>query len=171
VSRDSSGAGPAASYCEARELPDSEWVAQQTFEELTTRDLHARVVAAEVIPAESPGGPDVVEAGGYAPLSVAEHLAVVAAGEVLARSYRHPWFVDRALRAGATWQQLADAAGCTAEQARGEYRSWADGERRVQAAYDERRWADHEGRFGMDDAEYAAVLQRAAEPEQLGAGQ
>jgi hypothetical protein len=163
VSRDCSRADPAATYYEARDLPDSEWVAEQTFEELTTRDLHARVVAAAgVIPPESPSGPDVVEAAGYAPLSVVEHLA---AGEVLVRSYRHPWYVDRALRAGATWQQAADAAGCTEEQARVEYRSWAEGERRARAAHDERRWADREGRFGMDDAEYAAAMRRAGEAQ------
>jgi len=97
--------------------------------------------------------------------------AHAAAGEVLARSYRHPWYVDRALRAGATWEQVADAAGCSEELARAEYRSWAEGERRARAAYNERRWADREGRFGMDDAEYAAAMRRADQAQPDGAAE
>jgi hypothetical protein len=56
-----------------------------------------------------------------APLTVAEHLEALALREVLARYFRHPSAVQRALVAGATWEQVGAAAGCTAGEAQAGY--------------------------------------------------
>ena len=85
-----------------------------------------------------------------------EHLEVLATGEVVARMYRHPANVDRALEAGATWEQVADALDCDQAQARQDYRKWAEGQHRLWAG----EYGDG-GKFGMNDAEYAAALARA----------
>jgi hypothetical protein len=87
---------------------------------------------------------------------VDEHLEVIATGEVVARIYRHPADVDRALQAGASWEQVAAARGCDEAQARQDYRKWAEGQHRL--------WAGEYsggGKFGMNDAEYAKALARA----------
>ena len=39
----------------------------------------------------------------YPPLTVAEHLELLALGERIARYYRHPSQVDKAVKAGACW--------------------------------------------------------------------
>jgi hypothetical protein len=75
------------------------------------------------------------------------------AGELLARYYRHPAHVHRALQAGATWEQVAAATGRDEAQARQDYREWAEDEHRL--------WADYNGEFGIDAAEYAAAIARA----------
>jgi hypothetical protein len=96
----------------------------------------------------------------YEPLSVEEQLEVLATGEMVARMYRHPADVDRALKAGATWAQVAEARGCSEEEARHNYRAWAEGQHDL--------WASEfsgGGRFGLDDDEYAQAVARAAEPE------
>jgi hypothetical protein len=84
---------------------------------------------------------------------VIEHLELLAAGEMLARYYRHPAHAHRALQAGATWAQVAAATGRDESQARRDYREWAEEEHRL--------WADCDGEFGIDDAEYAAAVERA----------
>jgi hypothetical protein len=63
-------------------------------------------------------------------LAVAEHLELLALREVLARYFRHPAPVQRALAVGATWQQVADATGCAAGEALAAYLRWTD--RRLQ---------------------------------------
>ena len=93
------------------------------------------------------------EVGGFEPLTVTEHLELLAAGELLARYYRHPAHAHRALQAGATWAQVAAATGRDEAQARRDYREWATDEHRL--------WADCNGEFGMDAAEYAAAIARA----------
>ena len=50
----------------------------------------------------------------FPPLTVAEHLEMLALGERIARYYRHPSQVDKAVRAGASWEQIAAATGATA---------------------------------------------------------
>ncbi len=64
----------------------------------------------------------------YPPLTVAEHLEMLALGEAIAFYYRHPAGVDHAVRAGATWEQIAAARNTTAEAARAAYREWAEGQ-------------------------------------------
>ena len=87
----------------------------------------------------------------FPPLSVAEHLEMLALGERIARYYRRPAQVDRAVRAGATWAQIAAATGTTADAARAAYREWADGQHRLYAGPG----------IGLDDDEYAAALELA----------
>ena len=66
-----------------------------------------------------------------AALAVVERLELLALGEVLARCFRHPAPVQRALAAGATWQQVADATGCTTGEALAAYLGWTDGRRQM----------------------------------------
>ena len=96
---------------------------------------------------------------GSEPLTAAEHLEMMAAGEVLARYYqRNQARIDRAVRAGASWEQVAAAAGISAAQARQEYRDWI----RQQHVRSEN---PNPYGLGMDDAEYLAALARAVEPD------
>jgi hypothetical protein len=100
-----------------------------------------------------------VLSAGRDPLTAAEHLEMMAAGEVLARYYyRHQDRIDRAVRAGASWDQVGAAAGISAAQARQEYRDWA-GQQHVRSGN------PNPYGLGLDDAEYLAALARAVEPE------
>jgi hypothetical protein len=96
---------------------------------------------------------------GSEPLTAAEHLEMMAAGEVLARYYqRNQARIDRAVRAGASWEQVAAATGITAAQARQEYRDWA-GQQHVRSEN------PNPYGLGLDDLEYLSALARAAEPQ------
>jgi hypothetical protein len=90
----------------------------------------------------------------FPPLSMAEHVEMLALGERIARYYRHPAQVDKALRAGASWAQIAAATGTTEDSARAAYREWADGQHRLHAG----------GYGGLDDGEYAAAIKAAGVP-------
>lgn len=127
--------------------------ARERFEELTLRDLMVRSLAklrarGEYDPQRH--GP----ASDYQPLTRAEHLEILALGTILARSYRHPAYVHDAVRAGASWAEVATALGCGQDQARRDYRTWAEGQHRL--------WLTDQGPFGLDDSEYAAALAQAA---------
>ena len=129
--------------------------ARERFEELAFRDLSVRGFA--ILKARGTYDPDKHgDADRYQPLTDAEHLEILAAGEVLARYYRHPAYVDQAVKGGASWSQIAEAVGSDEEQVRQQYREWADGQHHLHVYY--------EGKFGMDDAEYAAAIRRASEP-------
>jgi hypothetical protein len=92
------------------------------------------------------------------PLTAAEHLEMMAAAEVLARYYqRHQARIHHAVRAGASWEQIAAAAGISAAQARQEYRDWV-GQQHVRSDN-----PDPYG-LGLDDFEYLTALARAVEP-------
>ena len=82
----------------------------------------------------------------FPPMTVAEHLEMLALGERIARYYRHPSQVDMAVKAGASWRQVADATGTTPEAARAAYREWAEGQHKY---------------AGMGDDEYAAAIEAA----------
>jgi hypothetical protein len=129
--------------------------ARERFDELTGRETMSRAIATlKARGAYDPGrhpDPDT-----YQPLTAAEHLEVLAIGEVLARHYRHPAYVDQAVKAGASWTQIAEAVGSDEAQARQQYREWAHGQHDLYVAY--------EGKFGMNDAEHAAAIKRACEP-------
>jgi hypothetical protein len=90
----------------------------------------------------------------FPPLTTAEHLEMLALGERIARHYRHPSQVDNAVKAGASWAQIAAATGTTEDAARAAYREWAEGQHKY---------------AGMDDAEYAAALERAGGTDAGGA--
>jgi hypothetical protein len=122
------------------------------YHELTERDLLAGSIA--TLKAQGTYEPNEhVNEEGFPPLTVAEHLEMLALGECIARYYRHPSQVDKAVRAGATWEQIAAAAGTTDEVARAAYREWAEGQHKY---------------AGMDDAEYAAALRAASEDTEGG---
>jgi hypothetical protein len=121
------------------------------YEELTDRNPMARSIATLQARGEYDAAkyPDPTE---YQPLTVAEHLEMLALGEAIAFYYRHSAGVDHAVRAGGAWEQIAAARDTTAEAARTAYREWAEGQHRY---------------AGMGDEEYAAALKAAGE----GAGQ
>jgi hypothetical protein len=128
--------------------------AQKRHDQLTQQDALARAKA--TLRARGEYDPAKHGTEEHEPLSVDEHLEVLATGEVVARMYRHPANVDRALEAGATWEQVAAALDCDEAQARQDYRTWAEGQHRL--------WAGECGsgaKLGMNDAEYAKALARA----------
>ncbi len=90
----------------------------------------------------------------FPPLTVAEHLEILALGERIARYYRHPSQVDKAVKAGASWDQIAAATGTSADEARAAYREWAEGQHRLRQDFPG-------GTIGMGDEEHAAALRAA----------
>ena len=86
------------------------------------------------------------------PLSVADRLELMATGEVLARYYRHPSMLDRTVNAGASWEQIGAARGTSADQARQDYREWAEGQHRLWQATCQ---------WGLDDIAYTEGMARA----------
>jgi hypothetical protein len=137
-------------YHEAMDLSLRDQIAR--YEELTDRDLMARSIA--TLQARGEHDKDKhPDRGEYQPLAVAEHLEMLALGEAIAFYYRHPAGVDHAVRAGATWEQIAGARNTTAEAARAAYRKWAEGQHQY---------------AGMGDNEYAAAIEAAGEPAPAG---
>ena len=157
TSQDPRGPGrePVITYGQAQDTYRGTIEARQRFDELTSRDLCARAFAT----LKARGTYDPArhgDVGKHQPLATAEHLELLAAGEVLARHYRHPALVHQALEAGATWPQIAAAVGSGEDRVRQQYREWADGQRRLHTWY--------EGKFGLNDADYATAIERAADP-------
>lgn len=143
---------PATTYQETSGRYRATGDARERFEELAVRDVSARAFTALV--ARGDYDPRIHgDVSGSEPLTVTEHLELLAAGELLARYYGHPAHVHRALQAGATWKEVAAATGRDEAQARRDYLRWAEDEHRL--------WADCNGEFGMDAAEYAAAIARA----------
>ena len=58
------------------------------------------------------------------PLTVDEYLELLALGEALARHFRPVAVIRRAMTAGATPQQIADACGCTTGQVLAAHLGW-----------------------------------------------
>ena len=120
------------------------------YRELADRDVMARSIA--TLKARGTYEPNkYVNDETFPPLTAAEHLEMLALGERIARHYRHPSQVDKAVKAGASWAQIAAATGTTVDAARAAYRQWAEGQHKY---------------AGMDDAEYAAALERAGDGSQ-----
>jgi hypothetical protein len=143
---------PATTYQETSGRYRNTGEARERFEELAVRDVSSRAFMALV----ERGDYDPrlhADVGRSGPLTVTEHLELLAAGELLARYYRHSAHVHRALQAGATWEQIAAATGCDEARARQDYREWA--------AQEHQLWVDHGGELGIDAAEYAAAAARA----------
>jgi hypothetical protein len=117
------------------------------FRELADRDLTSRSIATLQARGEwTEERARTLDPDKYPPLTVAEHLEMLALGERIARYYRHPGQVDKAVRAGASWEQIAAATGTTVDGARDDYRLWAEAQHR---------------HTGMSDADYAAALELA----------
>ena len=146
---------PATTYWQAQDAHRSTVEACERFEELSTRHLVVRALTT----LKASGTYDPARhshAGRYQPLTAAEHLELLAVGEMLARHYRHPAYVHDAVQAGATWPQIAQATGSTEAQVRQQYRQWADSQHRLHDYYG--------GTIGLSDADHATAIQRAAEP-------
>jgi hypothetical protein len=131
--------------------------ARERHDELSMRDHLARAYAK----LRASGEYDAARhgTGDTEPLTAAEHLELLATAEYLARAYKPSFETDNALRAGASWAQVADALGTGEAAARVAYRAWADGQ------HDMLTWT--EGRLGMSHADYAEAMQRVgygAEP-------
>jgi len=126
--------------------------ARERYDELSMRDHLARAYAR----LRASGEYDAARhgTGDAEPLTAAEHLELLATAEHLARAYKPSFETDNALRAGASWAQVADALGIDEAAARVAYRAWADGQ------HDMLTWT--EGRLGMSHAEYAEAMQRVA---------
>jgi len=97
----------------------------------------------------------------YPPLTTDEHLEVIALGEVMARHYRHPTQVHHAVMAGATWAQIAAAAGGDAGETLEGYLRWAEQQRQLREQFPD-------GSIGLGDDEYAAAIKAAAAADQGG---
>ena len=120
------------------------------YRELADRDSMAKAIA--ILKARGEYTPNEhVNEEKFPPLTVPEHLEMLAMGECIARYYRHPSLVDRAVRAGATWAQIADAIGSTAEAARRAYREWAEGQHQLHRDIG----------MGISDQEYAEATKLA----------
>jgi hypothetical protein len=98
------------------------------YRELATHDRMARAIATLNARGTYTTPREHVNEEKFPPLTVAEHLEMLALGERIARYYRYPAQVDQAVRAGATWDQIAAATGTTVEAARAAYREWAEGQ-------------------------------------------
>jgi len=124
-------------------MPDGRIVDQiDRYGELADRDVMARSIA--TLKARGTYEPnEYVNEAKFPPLTVAGHLEMLALGERIARYHRHPSQVDHAVKAGASWAQIAAATGTTEDASRAAYREWAEGQ--------------HE-HADMDDGEYAAAL-------------
>ena len=125
--------------------------ARERYHELSTRHHLARAYAQ--LRATGQYDPARHGAGDTQPLTAAEHLELLATAEHLSRSYKPVPEVDHALRAGASWAQIAGALGTDEPTARAAYRAWADGQ------HDLLTWT--EGRLGMSDAEHAEAMRHA----------
>ena len=117
------------------------------YRELADQDLMARSIATLKARGEwTAERARTLDPDNFPPLTIAEHLELLALGERIARYYRHPSQVDKAVRAGASWEQIAAATGTTEDAARSAYREWAEGQHKY---------------AGMDDGAYAAAVKAA----------
>jgi len=122
---------------------------EDRYRELAQRDALAKAIAIKKTRGDYQPGGHVSEEN-FPPLTVAEHLEMIALGERIARHYAHPSQVDVAVKAGATWAQIAAARGADEAAVRQQYREWAEGQHRY---------------AGMGDEEYATAIARASAGE------
>ena len=144
------------SYDEIGQMPLTDVLSR--YEALNDRDSMARAIATQQ--ARGTWTADgSIRAEDYPPLTVAEHLELLALGERLARYYRHPVLVHYAVTAGATWEQIAAATGGTVSHARQAYVAWAAGQRRLRQDFPG-------GTIGLGADEYAAAVTAVGEQDQ-----
>ena len=143
---------------EAASMPLADVIAR--YQALDHRDAMARAIATQQARGRQFTDGSLNPAD-YPPLTLAEHLEMLALGEALARHYRHPALVHYAVTAGATWQQVASAAGGNAGEALNEYLQWAEGQHKLREEFPE-------GTIGMGDDEYDAAVKAAAAAGQGG---
>lgn len=121
----------------------------ERWHELDGRHHHCRAVTALKARGEHDPARHSAESP---PLTAGEYLTLIALGEAIARTVRHPAQAHNALEAGATWEQLAAAAGRGEATVRQAYRQWADSQRRLR---------EHYGKWGLTAEEHAEALKRA----------
>ena len=142
--------GP-ATYDEASGMPWPDVL--NRYQVLNDRESMARAIA--TLQARGKWNDDrSIDPEDYPPLTAAEHLELIALGEVMARHYRHPALVHYAVLAGATWEQIAAATGGDPDRARQAYREWAEGQHRLRSDFPG-------GTIGRADDEYAAAIKAA----------
>jgi hypothetical protein len=88
------------------------------------------------------------------PLSVAEHIELLALAECIARTVRHPANVHHALLAGVTWADIARIVDSDELTVRRDYQQWADDQHDLNQRYPN---------LGMTTDEHAAATIRAAQ--------
>jgi hypothetical protein len=146
--------GP-VTYGDAADLPFTDVL--NRWQALEQRDAMARAIA--TLQARGEWHDDrSLDPADYPPLTVAEHLQLIALGEVAARRFRHPAAVHQAVLAGATWEQIADAAGGDPDEARQAYRAWAEEQHDLRQQFPG-------GTIGLGDEEYAAAIGEAGQPD------
>jgi hypothetical protein len=112
--------------------------------ELRLRDTLSRTPSASKASMEAGG----CSPAGWAPLTASEHLELLQKQRWLElRLSRRDVGVRRALEAGASWADVADALGLDVEVVRAKFRVWVAGQRRLHA----------EIGIGLDDVEGAAA--------------
>lgn len=143
------------------DVPDGTVETRERYEALAGRAMVARILD------------DLRERGEYEPgkhaaldaepLTADEWSEMLAYGHSLARYYAHPADLGRAVRAGMTWEQVAEAIGPGADggaaKARAAYRKWAVGQRQLNAGQ------EPGSTLGMTADQYAEALALAAEPD------
>ena len=148
-------------YDEVAEMPLADVL--NRFQALEDRDSMARSIA--TLKARGTYLSDAyINEERFPPLTVAEQLELIARGEHLARYYRHPARVHSAVLAGASWEQVAAAAGTTADAARAAYAEWAEEQHRLRQDFPG-------GTIGLGDEEYAAAMRAAAGATDAGGAQ
>lgn len=116
-------------YYEA-ELPGTAR-AREHFDELSGRAFSARTVATLRDKGEfDPANHGHALLAANEPLSAREHLEMITAGTVLAKYYQHPSQVHHAVRAGATFEQIAAALDVPVDKAVDDYADWAERQHR-----------------------------------------
>jgi hypothetical protein len=126
------------------------------YRELADHDIMARSIA--ILKGRGTFEPNEhVNDEKFPPLTAAGYLEMLALGDRIARYYRHPSQVHHAVLAGATWGQIAAAAGGDPDQARKAYREWTEGQHRLRRDFPG-------GTIGLGDEEYAAAIEAAGGP-------
>jgi hypothetical protein len=145
--------GP-TTYNEASELLFADVL--NRYQALDSRDAMARSIA--TLQARGEWNDDrSIDPADYPPLSLAEHLELIALGEVIARRYRHPANIYDAVMSEATWAQIAAATGGDPDQARHAYLAWAEEQHELRQQFPG-------GTIGLGDDEYTAAVKAAGEP-------
>jgi hypothetical protein len=138
-------------YNEACEVPWPDVLMR--WQELEQRDAMARSIA--TLQARGEWNDDrSLDPADYPPLTMAEHLELLALGEVAARRFRHPAAIHQGVMAGATWSQIADAVGSDPQQTRDRYLQWARGQRELREQFPG-------GSIGLSEEEYLAAVKAA----------
>jgi hypothetical protein len=140
--------GP-VTYDAAAEMPFADVL--NRWQALERRDAMARAIA--TLQARGEWHDDrSLDPADYPPLTVAEHLELIALGEVAARRFRHPAAAHQAVLAGATWSRIAAASGTGPRQARDRYLQWARGQRELGEQFPG-------GSIGLSEEEYRAAVE------------